>query len=85
MQSLFEKRSNLEFKKMREIASSQFWPAVGDNGPGVPGVEHVYPPDELEEGGGVLRHTVVRPRRELELLHLAPVRVAHLRMRRNRN
>jgi hypothetical protein len=51
---------------------------VGDDGPRVPGIEHVDAPDELEEGGGVLRHAVIRPRRELELFHLTPVRVAHL-------
>ncbi len=51
---------------------------MGDDGPRVPGIEHVDAPDELEEGGGVLRHAVIRPRRELELFHLTPVRVAHL-------
>ena len=32
----------------------------------------------LEEGGGVLRHPVVRPRRKLELFDLTPVSVPHL-------
>ena len=44
----------------------------------VGGVEDVDPPDELEEGCRVLGHPVVGPGRELELLHLAPVSVAHL-------
>ena len=52
--------------------------AVGDDRPAVRGVELVDPPDELEEGGAVLGDPVVRPGRELELLHLPPVRVAHL-------
>ena len=57
---------------------------MGDDGPGVPGIEHVDAPDELEEGGGMLRHAVIRPRRELELFHLTPVRVTHLVGRRER-
>ena len=52
--------------------------AVGDYGAAVRGVELVDPPDELEEGGAVLRDPVVWPGRELELLHLSPVCVAHL-------
>ncbi len=51
---------------------------MGDYGARVPRVEHVDAPDELEEWRGVLGHAVVRPGRELELLHLPPVRVAHL-------
>ena len=53
-------------------------PAVSDDGTRVCGVHHVDSPDELEEGGAVLGHAVVRPGRELELLDLPPVRVAHL-------
>ena len=52
--------------------------AVGDDGPAVRAVELVDPPDELKERRAVLRHPVVRPGRELELLHLPPVCVAHL-------
>ena len=45
---------------------------------GVGRVHDVYPPDELQEGGGVLGDPVVRPGGVLELPHLPPVRVAHL-------
>ena len=53
--------------------------AVGHDGAAVRGVEHVDAADELEEGGAVFRHSVVWPGRELELLHLSPVRVTHLK------
>ena len=52
--------------------------AVGDDGPAIRAVELVDPPDELKERRAVLRDPVVRPGRELELLHLPPVSVAHL-------
>ena len=51
---------------------------MGDDGSRVPGVEGMDAVDELEEGGGVLRHPVVRPRRKLELFDLTPVSVPHL-------
>lgn len=44
-------------------------PAVGDNGSSVWWVAGLHPPQEGQERGGVLRHSVVRPRRELELPH----------------
>jgi len=45
-------------------------PAVCDDGPGVRGVAGLDPAQEGQEGGGVLRDAVVRPRRKLELSHL---------------
>ena len=53
-------------------------PAMCYNGAGIWWVQRVYSPDKLQEGGRVLGHTMVRPRRELELFDLPPVRVAHL-------
>ena len=52
--------------------------AVSDHRAAVRRVELVDPSDELEEGSAVLGNTVVRPGRELELLHLPPVCVTHL-------
>lgn len=46
-------------------------PAVHHDGPSVRGVAGFHPPEEGQEWGGVLGHTMVRPRRELELPHLA--------------
>ena len=42
----------------------------------------MYPADELEEGGGVLGYTVVRPGSQLELFDLPAVSVPHLHQRK---
>ena len=49
-----------------------------DDRPRVGGIAPAHPPEELEEGGGVLGDPVVGPRRVLVLLHLATVGEAHL-------
>ena len=54
--------------------------AVGDHGSTVRGVETVDAADELEEGGAVLGHSMIRPGCELELLHLSSISVAHLKI-----
>lgn len=43
------------------------WPAVGNDGSGIRRVAGLHPTEEGQEGGGVLWHAVIRPRRELEL------------------
>ena len=45
-----------------------YLPAVNDHGAGVPWVGASHLPDEVEHGGGVLGHPVVRPGGEVELL-----------------
>lgn len=54
-------------------------PAVGDDGSGVRRVAGFDPAEEVEEGGGVLRHAVIRPRCELELTYFPPLAAATLR------
>lgn len=46
-------------------------PAVHHDGPSIRGVAGFHPPEEGQEGRGVLGHAVVGPRCELELPHLA--------------
>lgn len=48
----------------------RFSPAVHHHGPCVWRIARFHPPEEGQEGGGVLRHPVVWPGRELELPHL---------------
>lgn len=47
-----------------------FSPAVYHHGPRVWRIARFHPPEEGQEGGGVLGHPVVWPGRELELPHL---------------
>lgn len=47
-----------------------FSPAVYHHGPCVWRIARFHPPEEGQEGGGVLGHPVVWPGRELELPHL---------------
>lgn len=47
----------------------RFSPAVHHHGPCVWGIARFHPPEEGQEGGGVLGHPVVWPGRELELPH----------------
>jgi hypothetical protein len=54
-------------------------PAVHHHGPCVWGVAGFYPPEEGQEGGGVLGHAVIGPGSELELPHLPLLAGAVLR------
>lgn len=53
-------------------------PAVSDDGSGVRRVAGFDPAEEVEEGGGILRHAVIRPGCKLELTHFSPLAVATL-------
>lgn len=52
---------------------------MGDDGSGVRRVAGFDPAEEVEEGGGILRHAVIRPGRELELTYFPPLAAAALR------
>lgn len=53
-------------------------PAVNRDGSSVRGVAGFDPSEEVEERGGILRHTVVWPGCKLELTHLPPLAAAAL-------
>lgn len=46
-------------------------PAVDHHGPGIWRIACLYPPQESQDGGGVLGHTMVWPGHELELSYLS--------------
>lgn len=53
-------------------------PAVSDDGSGIWRVAGFDPAEEVEEGGGILRHTVIWPGCKLELTHFSPFTAAAL-------
>lgn len=53
-------------------------PAVDDDGAGVRWRGRLHPADEGQQPCGVVGDTMLRPRHEVELLHLVPGRVAPL-------
>lgn len=53
-------------------------PAVSDDRSGVRGVAGFDPAQEVEEGGGVFWHAVIRPGCKLELAHFSPLTIATL-------
>ncbi len=53
-------------------------PAVSDDRSCVRGVAGFDPAKEVEEGGGILWHTVIWPGCKLELTHLSPFTAATL-------
>lgn len=53
-------------------------PAVSDDGSGIWRVAGFDPAEEVEEGGGILRHTVIWPGCKLELTHFPPFTAAAL-------
>lgn len=51
---------------------------MGDDGSGVRRVAGFDPAEEVEEGGRILRHAVIRPGCELELTNFPPLAAAAL-------
>lgn len=59
-------------------------PAVSDDRSGVRRVAGFDPAKEVEEGGGILWHTVVWPGCKLELTHFSPFTAATLRQEKKK-
>lgn len=58
---------------------------MGDDGAGVRRVAGFDPAEEVEEGGGILRHAVIWPGSELELTHFPSLAAAALRGKKKKH